>query len=73
MACKITRSQSMWLFFMGLSLVYTPLPKSLDELKANIEKEIKKINSQVLKAVFNNFEKLCNLIISKNGYHIENK
>ena len=37
--------------------VSNPLPKTLDELKANIEREIKKISKDELKSVFSNFEK----------------
>jgi hypothetical protein len=34
------------------SVVYNPLPKTLDELKENIEREIKKIPKDSLKKVF---------------------
>jgi hypothetical protein len=37
--------------------MYMPLPKSLDELKANIEREINSINSLMLEKVFVNLEK----------------
>jgi hypothetical protein len=53
--------------------VYYPLPKTLEDLKANIRREIKIINKNFLKSTFVNFEKRCNLIIENNGGHIENK
>lgn len=52
---------------------YNPLPKTLDDLKQNIEREIKKISSTVLESVFENLEKRCNLVLSANGGHIELK
>jgi len=60
---------------MGLfeGTVYSPLPKTLDDLKTNIEREIKNINKKTLKNVFENFEKICNLVISAEGGHIEEK
>ena len=39
------------------SVVYNPLPKSIEELKANLEKEIKKINKDILKSTFLNIKK----------------
>ena len=53
------------------SVVYNPLPKTLDDLKANIVREIKKISKDVLTSVFLNFEKSCNLTINAYGAHIE--
>jgi len=50
---------------------YNPLPKTLEELKANIVRDCKKINLKILKSVFSNFKKRCNLILSANGGHIE--
>lgn len=55
------------------SVVYNPLPKTLDDLKANLEREIKKIPKNVLNSVFFNLEKRCELIISAGGGHIEIK
>lgn len=55
------------------SVVYNPLPKTIDDLKSNIEREIKNINKEILKSTFNNFLKRCNLIINEKGGHIENK
>ena len=55
------------------SMMYNPLPKKLDDLKANIVREIKKISKDVLNSVFLNFEKRCNLIISADGGHKEDK
>jgi len=42
--------------------VYNPLPKTLDDLKVNLEREIKKINKDMLKSTFSNFEKRCHLL-----------
>jgi hypothetical protein len=39
------------------SKVYNPLPKTLDELKENIEREIKKISKDILNSSFLNFKK----------------
>ncbi len=75
MASQVTGLKPMRLFFMGLfeGTVYSPLPKTLDDLKTNIEREIKNINKKTLKTVFENFEKICNLVISAEGGHIEEK
>jgi len=53
--------------------VYKPLPKTLDDLKVNIEREIRNINQDVLKLTFLNFRKRLNLIIEAKGGHIEQK
>ena len=53
------------------SKVYNPLPNSLDELKMNIEREIKNISKEELKRVFMNFEKRCDFLIQAKGGHIE--
>jgi hypothetical protein len=53
--------------------VYTPLPKTIDELKLNIEREIKNINQRMLEKTFENFKKRCELIVSAEGGHIEDK
>ena len=55
------------------SVVYNPLPKTLDDLKANLEREIKNITPQVLNSVFCNFKKRCDLVLAADGGHIEDK
>jgi hypothetical protein len=45
------------------SKVYDPLPKILDDLKANIEREIKKFSKLFLILHFVNLKKRCELII----------
>ena len=55
------------------SVVYNPLSKTLDDLKTNITREIKKISKEILKNTFLNFEKRCKMIISDQGSHIEDK
>ena len=52
------------------SRVYNPLPRNLDDLKANIEREIKTIKIDLLKSTFLNFEKRLNLFIEKKGGRI---
>jgi len=37
--------------------VYKPMPKTLDDLKVNIEHEIRNIKQDILKSTFLNFEK----------------
>lgn len=51
--------------------VYNPIPKTLDDLKANLEREIKKISQETLKNVFLNFQKRCELLKTAAGGHIE--
>ncbi len=53
------------------SKVYNPLPKTLDDLRENIGREIKNIPSEVLKSTFVNLKKRCDLIKSVDGGHIE--
>ena len=45
------------------SKVYKPLPKTLNDLKENITREIQKINTSVLESAFLNFTKQCHLLI----------
>jgi hypothetical protein len=52
------------------SKVYNPLQNNLDDLKVNIENEIKKINPNMLKNTILNFSKRCDLVIEENGGHI---
>lgn len=54
-------------------VAYNPQPKTLDDLKANLEREIKNISPDQLKNFFFNFEKRCELIKSAGGGHIETK
>jgi hypothetical protein len=54
-------------------VMYNPFPRTLDDLKANLEREIKKISPETLKNVFFNFEKRYKLLISAGGGHIEVK
>ena len=61
----------LWGYLKGT--VYNPLPKTLYNLKVDIEWEIENINEQMLKKVFVNFEKTCKLIISAEGGQIEEK
>ena len=60
---------------MGLykSKVYNPMPKTLEDLKANIQREVKNISLTTLNSFFLNFEKRCHLPIYANGGHIELK
>ncbi len=47
------------------------MPKTLDELKVNIEREIRNIKQDVSKSTFLNFRKRLNLIIETKAGHIE--
>lgn len=53
------------------SRVYCPMPSNIEELKANIEREIRSIPTQMLKSTFENFRKRLDLVISAEGKHIE--
>ena len=53
--------------------VYNPIPKTKEELKENIRREIKNIDKSILKSVFHNFKKRLDSVIRENGGHIENK
>ena len=53
------------------SVVYNPLPNTIEDLKVNIVREIKKISKEILKLTFLNLESRCNLILSADGGHIE--
>ena len=53
--------------------VYNPMSKTLEDLKENITREMKKIPKEILKSSFLNFVKRCNLVLSAEGieYWIE--
>jgi hypothetical protein len=51
--------------------VYNPNPNSLDSLKAKIETEFKRINTEMLKSVFYEISKRLDLIRSLKGGHLE--
>jgi len=70
LATKVTRLESLRLI---LKARVSPMPKTIEDLKANIAKEIKNIDKNILKSTFLNFQKRCNLIIKLNGGHVENK
>lgn len=53
------------------SRVYDPLPKTLSELRANIEREIQNIPKNVLSSTFCNLKKRCELVLSAEGGHVE--
>ena len=53
--------------------MYNPLPKTIEELKVNIEREIKKINKEILKSTFVNFKNRWEKVIAAKGGHIEDK
>ena len=55
------------------SVVYNPLPKTIEDLKVNLEREIKNIDEKILKKLFFNLSKRCNLVIYAEGGHFENK
>ena len=43
------------------------MPKTLEELKENITREMKKIPKEILKSSFLNFAKKCNFVLSAEG------
>ena len=49
------------------------MPKTLDDLKANIQREVQKINTSTLESNFLNFSERFQLVVEKNGGHFENK
>jgi hypothetical protein len=49
------------------------MPKTLDDLKVNIEREIRNIKQDVLKSTFLNFRKRLNLIIEAKCGNVEQK
>ena len=49
------------------------MPKTLSDLKANLEREINSIPEIMLKSTLENFEKRCISFIVAKGGHIENK
>ncbi len=51
--------------------VYKPSPKSLEELKVNIRREIRKIDIDTSQAVIGNFKRRCDAVIEQNGRHVE--
>jgi len=51
--------------------VYNPMPKTLEDLKVNIMREMKNILKEILKSTFLNFVKRCNFVLSAEGGHIE--
>ncbi len=51
------------------SKVYYPAPKSLDELRSNITREIKKINSSMLQSSISHIKKRCDFVLTHNGGH----
>jgi hypothetical protein len=50
--------------------VYNPLPKTLEDLRSNLSREIENIQAQMLKDTFFDFRKKCELLISVGGGHI---
>ena len=53
--------------------VYTPMPYSLDSLKANIVREFKKIPKETIKSTFDDFYKRLEKLKTNNGGHVEDK
>jgi len=50
--------------------VYVTKPRTLDELRTNIEEEISKITPALSNKVFENFQKRLDNCIAHNGYHL---
>ena len=52
-------------------MIYNQLPKTLDDLKANIGREIQKISKIILKSTILTFHKRRELIFSDENGHLE--
>ena len=61
----------LWIFLKDR--LYNLVPKTLEDLKINIEREIRNIKQDVLKSTFLNFRKRLNSIIEAKDGHIEQK
>ena len=59
--------------FWGLlkQRVYHPKPTSLDELKANIEREVSNLDPELIKRACGSLKKRCEKIISQHGGYVE--
>ena len=51
--------------------VYKNKPRTLEELKSEVEKIVSEISQDTLKKVIGNFATWLNLVVEKNGSHIE--
>ena len=71
MATSIPRSCDFFLWGYLKDRVYNPLPRNLEDLKQNIQTEIKNIKEEVLVKVAKEFEKRCLLIVKAKGGLIE--
>ncbi len=61
-------------FFLWAHLknnVYATNPQTIEELKINIENEIKKINVETLERVFDNMIKRVKFCLESNGNHFQ--
>ena len=52
-------------------MIFNHLPKTLDDFKASIEREIQKISKNILKSTILTFQKRRELIFSAENGHIE--
>ena len=52
-------------------MIYNHLPKTLDDFKANIEREIQKISKNILKSTILTFQKRREFIFSAENGHFE--
>jgi hypothetical protein len=74
-AALVNGLQSMGLFLWGYlkQRVYNLLLKTLEDLRSNLTREIENIPAQMLKHIFLNFRKRCELLITAGDGHIEYK
>ena len=73
MAAKVIRLESLR-FFCGEYIkqkLYNPLPKTFEDLMANITRKMQMILMKILHSEFSNFLENCNLVISAQGGHIK--
>ena len=52
-------------------MIYNHLPKTFDDFKANMEREIQKISKNILKSAILTFQKRREFIFSTENGHIE--
>ena len=56
-----------------LAKVHSPMPKNLEDLKANIRREIRLISKNTLTATFLEMQKRLKKVIEFHGGHVEDK
>jgi hypothetical protein len=71
--CRFTRPLNVRFFFLWgylISRVYEEKPRTLEELKGEISKQIGMINEELLDRVEANFRERLQIFIFQNGYNL---